>query len=126
MFATIAFAHILVSYFYPNIGTIIKNPSLALWIDTVQYLNETLIDWGNLNLTEATTYQFDNMTVVNTGNVALTVYVVTENLPSTWTLTWTANTTLLTKDAKTEAPLILTIPADATEWPTWGFYLNGE
>lgn len=113
----------LIQYWYPNTG-IINKPSLKLYIDTIYYPNETAIDWGSCDVNS--TYYFENMTVINTGNTNLTVYIIPAGLPSTWTLTWTGNDTFLMPTQKVEGELSLTIPASAATWPTWGFYLRGR
>ena len=106
----------LVKYYYPNIGTI---GSLTLYLNDVPYPDGTQINWG-------LTRTFSNMTVVNTGNVDLTAFITTENLPAGWILEWNRNNTLLMPNNKIEGWLNLTIPETETEWPSWGFYLIGE
>lgn len=116
-----AVAYVAIQYWFTNTGTI-ASPSLTIYINDI--LNETTIDWG---LCEAnSTYYFENMTVVNTGNTNLTVYIVVVDLPLDWILDWGGNETLLIPGAKVEGELALTIPASATSWPTWGFYLRGS
>jgi hypothetical protein len=120
-----AIGAVIVQQMYPNTGEI-ETPTglLALWLDSYYYANTTAINWGLCDA--GTVYQFDNMTIVNTGNVAMNVSIVTYGLPLTWSLKWAKNNTQLAPSAKTEAPLNLTIPSSATSWPDWGFWLKGE
>jgi len=110
-----------------NIGTI---GPLAMYLDTVQYYGDEPIDWGVCIPGEA--YIFDNMTVINIGEATLTVNLITEGLPEDWSLTWldsvgeTCDGTVLTTNEQVEGTLTLTIPDTATEWPTWGFYIEGN
>lgn len=129
-FAVAGFAlPLIVQYWHPNEGTI-GTPSLEMYLkDNTEvgnflYADTDPIQWGLCDA--GVTYYFENMTVVNTGNIELTVHIVTENLPTDWVLTWAGNDTLLAPDGKIEGQLELTIPAGATEWGEWGFYLTGE
>jgi len=121
-------AAVVIHYYYPNIGTI-SQASLTLYLNNKLYTNNTAINWTELNggsLDPGYTYTVENMTVVNTGNTPLTVYIVTEGLPADWTLSWQANDTLLNPSEQVSGWLNLTIPDTATDWPTWGFHLYGD
>jgi len=120
---TFAACAVLVEYWHPNTGTITA-PALELYIDDILYLNETALDWGPCEA--GYTYSIENMTVLNVGNTALTVSFVTEQLPVGWTLEWEPVTQIVQPDAQIGGWLNLTIPIDATEWGTWGFYIRGE
>jgi hypothetical protein len=117
-------ASVVLNLWYPNTGSIVQNPALEVYINGTPYANQTAVDWGAREAGQ--TYQFDNMTVKNSGTVALTILVVTEGLPTGWTLTWTANNTALNPGAKAEAPLQLSIPLSASSWGSWGFHIYGE
>lgn len=129
---TIALSAIIVQYLYPNLVTI-SSPSLELWLDAdstdgipaVKYPNETAIDWGMLDAGDS--YFFDNMTVLNTGNIPLTITITAYGLPEGWTLTWAGDGTLVDPTETVEGVLTLTVPEGATT-PTekWGFWINGE
>jgi len=123
LFIGMVVANSVIRYMYPNIGEIAE-PELKLYLNDKLYTNNTAIDWGTCY--PGCTYSFENMTVVNAGNTNLTVYIVTYGLPSDWTLQWQANNTLIQPNEMASGWLNLTIPENATEWPTWGFYLYGE
>ena len=116
-------AETLVSYYYPQDGEI-EGASLALYRNGVFCPNGTAGNWGVC--AKGTVQTVQNLTVVNTGNVNLTVSITTTGLPSDWLLEWQGNNTLLEPDWKVEAALSLTIPANATVWPEWAFSLNGD
>lgn len=133
--AVAAIADVIVNYQYPQVGEV-EGANLAMYIDNAFYPNGTAVQWGEpyvdrANIThymcEAGTVQsFNNLTVVNTGNMNLTVSITTTGLPSGWVLEWLGNNTLLEPDWKVEAALNLTIPTTATTWPVWSFSLNGN
>jgi hypothetical protein len=120
-------AAILFQYYYPAAGSI---AGLEMYVDGTLYPNGTELAWGSLQ--PSYEYTLGPVTVKNVGMKTLTVYIVSEGLPSTWTLTWTnqtfggGNATTLAPGQQTQAPLNLTVPATASSWPDWGIYLNGE
>jgi len=120
-FTTLGITSEVVKYYYPNDGSI-SNPILTVYINDILYLNNTAIDWGTCKAGKTYT---KNMTISNTGNINLTVTIMSTGLPKGWTLKWQANNTLLEPDFEIEDSLILTIPANATAWPTWGFWIYG-
>jgi len=99
-------------------------PSLAMYLDGTLKPNATAIDWGTCEA--GYTYTFENMTVLNTGDVAVNVSIVSTDLPGTWLLIWQGNNTQLEPASKIEGWLNLTIPVTAETWPSWAFSLNGE
>lgn len=101
----------IVTYIYPNKATVVS-ATLTQHLDGSPWSNGTMIDWGLVE--PDTTYQFDNLTVQNTGTKNLTAYIITPQLPNGWTYTWTANNTFLQPTMKVEAPLILYVHANAT------------
>lgn len=105
----------------PNTGQI---PSLTMYLNGTKTLNDTAIDWGLC--TPGYSYTFENMTVVNTGDVAFNVSIVSTDLPSTWLIQWQANNTRIEPAIQIEGWLNLTIPITAETWPTWAFSLIGE
>jgi hypothetical protein len=115
-------AETAVNYYYPNDGTI-TSYGLAMYLDGTLKPNGTTIDWGPCD--KGTVQSFSNVTVVNVGNVNLTVTITTTGLPADWVLEWQANNTLLEPNYEVEGWLNLTIPLTATVWPSWGFSLNG-
>jgi len=121
--ATVAAATIIIQYWYPNTGTIVDHPELTMRIEGTVWLNNTAIDWGACE--PGSTYLME-LNVTNTGNMSLTVQIIPYGLPSTWQLTWAYNNTLFAIGESKMANLELTIPSDATSWPTWGFYVNGN
>lgn len=121
--ATVAALDALVTYNYPQNGTI-ATASLAMYLDGDPYPNSTAVDWG---ICEAGyTYTIQNMTVVNMGTFNLTVNIVSSGLPVGWKVEWQRNDTFIASGQKTEGWLNLTIPATAKAWPTWSFSLNGN
>ncbi len=121
----IVVADILYSLYFPNTGEIVTPKSeLTAYLDGTLLTNETIIDWGKCE--PGGTYYFENFTVANTGDTTLTVTLRPTGLPSGWQLQWQGNATTLAPSEKTGGWLNLTIPPDATVWPDWGFWINGE
>lgn len=120
LFGVVAAATLTQMYF-PNTGEITV---LEIYLDNTLYSNGTAIDWGPCE--PDNTYYFENMTVINKGEVTLQVTIIPYNLPSDWILMWQHNNTVITTGTMKSGELNLTIPASATTWPEWGFYLNGE
>jgi hypothetical protein len=121
--AVAAIADTIINYQYPQDG-IIEGASLALYINGTLYPNGTTVNWGGCP--PGVTQSFSNVTVVNTGNVSLTVSITASPLPLGWNLQWEANNTFLEPYYAVEGWLNLTIPTTATEWPEWSFSLNGS
>jgi len=118
----VAIGQVLVQYWHPNIGTL--DTTLEMYLGGTQYGNTTAINWGLCE--PGLTHSIENMTVRNVGNTPLTVYIVTEGIPVDWILEWQVNNMEIQPDQQIEGWLNLTIPIDATEWGTWGFYIRGE
>jgi len=104
-----------------NVGQI---PSLTMYLDGDLKPNATAIDWGQCE--PGYTYTFPNMTVLNTGDVAYNVSLVTTDLPANWLIEWQRNNTFIEPSMKLEGWLNLTIPITAESWPSWAFTLQGE
>jgi len=121
--ATIAIADTLYRLYFPNTVTIVT-PKLTAYLDGTSLANGTTIDWGECE--PGYTYYFENFTVVNTGDTTLTVTLEPVGLPGGWQLQWQGNGTTLAPSEKVGGWLNLTIPSDATSWPSWGFYIKGE
>jgi len=121
--ATIAIAQTLYTLYFSNTGTIIT-PELKAYLDGTPLANGTTIDWEECE--PGYTYYFKNFTIVNTGDTTLTVILEPVGLPGGWQLQWQGNNTTLAPSEKAGGWLNLTIPSDATSWPSWGFYIKGE
>ena len=115
-------AQTVVNYYYPQDGTI-ASYSLELYFDGTLRSNGTALNWG---ICEKSIENSRNVTVVNTGDVNLTVSITTTNLPLGWILEWDANNTILPPDYCIKGWLNLTIPATETTWHAWAFSLNGN
>jgi len=122
--AAIAIADTLYTLYFPNTGTIVIKSEFKAYLDGTPLANETTIDWGECE--PGYTYYFENFTIVNTGGTPLTVTLEPVNLPSGWQLQWQGNDTILAPSEQVGGWLNLTIPSDATSWPSWGFYIKGE
>ena len=76
------------SFFFFNFsqdGTILP---ISAYVNNVFFANNSWINWGNMNGGIAETVNFS---VYNAGNIALNMSIVTNDLPSSWTETWTSN-----------------------------------
>lgn len=112
-------------YVIPQQATVEPTVNLDIYIDGTPWTNGTLLDWENVTAGE--TYCFQNLTVVNIGNVNVTVYLLAPDLPAGWTQTWTANATFLQPTEKVEADLTLTVDASAAcQTYSWNSYIRGE
>ena len=122
--ATIAIATTLYTLYFPNTGTIVVTSELQAYLDGTPLANGTTIDWEECE--PGSTYYFEDFTVVNTGGTTLTVILEPVGLPGGWQLQWQGNGTTLAPSEQVGGWLNLTIPSDATSWPSWGFYIKGE
>ena len=95
-----------------------------MYLDGTLKPNATAIDWGTCEA--GYTYTFENMTVLNTGDIAVNVSIVSTDLPANWFIEWQRNNTLIEPSAKVEGWLNLTIPVTAETWIPWGLSLIGE
>ena len=91
----------------------ITSAKITMYLDEVEWANNTLIDWGTAAADEY--LWFNNFTVANTGSENLTVHLITQNLPSGWSMMWQSNNTYLPVGSMTYAALQLQVSAAATE-----------
>jgi hypothetical protein len=101
-----------ITQMYSQTGNVLE-PSLELWIDGVQFAANSTLDWEDVE--KGASYYYENMTVVNTGNVNFTVMWIVD-LPVGWGQTWSpANNTVLFAGEKVSAELTLTVSASASK-----------
>lgn len=103
----------------------VSNATLVTYVDGKQWTNGTLLNWTTVD--PGATY-YCNLTVQNTGNVNVTVYLIVDGLPLGWTETWTGNATLLMPNESVSGDLDLTVPVDAVKGAkcNWDSYIKGE
>lgn len=95
-----------------------------MYLEGTLTANATTIDWGLCE--QGCSYTFENLTILNTGDVAVNVSIVSSDLPMDWLLVWQGNNTQVEPAQKIDGWLNLTIPVTAETWPVWSFSLNGE
>jgi len=106
-------------------GTIEIAMGLEVYLDNELLTNQSTIAWGNMK--RGNTYQFDNLTIKNIGNVNTKVILIVLNLPLNCIQTWSANNTVLVPNKKVEAPLVLNIGYDAVPGSyNWNLIINTE
>ena len=107
---------------HPNTGNVPEAVGVSLRLNGNTFANGASVDWGVLH--EGT--QQHVLNVENVGNVAFTVTVTTESLPSGWTQTWTQEGATVTPGASVSGNLVLTIPADPEAGDyTWSMTVTG-
>lgn len=111
----------LVTYLHPMTATI-TDISLTRTLDSTLLADDDPIDWGIVE--PDSTYQFDDLTVENTGNVDANVTILSPLLPAGWTLTWTMNNTVIAPAASLSAPLILYVASDAVLGQVYSWNCN--
>ena len=109
------------NYYYPQDGNF-GSYNLELYFDDILYANGTTIQWGTCEKGE----NLRNLTIVNTGDINLTVSITTTDLPLEWILEWNANNTLLKPSYEVKGCINLTIPQTENTWHAWAFSLNGN
>jgi uncharacterized repeat protein (TIGR01451 family) len=113
--------------YYPSQVYITGELNLTAYLDGVEWINGTTIDWGNMSIGETKSFAFD---VKNTGNIPLTVFLQLENFPPsnlTATCTWTANQTTINPNEWANGTLSLTIDdAIGNQTYTWSNWLCGS
>ena len=102
----------------------IKNPSpLLIYVKGTLMENATdIIDWEDVEPSSVNTC---NLTVVNNGTSTLIVYFITVNLPSGFTETWTANSTILLPTKAAVGTLTLTVSSVEGSY-SWDSYVTWE
>jgi len=113
-------APLVQQWLIPQTATI-SNVSYTMYIDSVLWTNNTLLDWGPLDPGASYTC---NLTIVNTSNVNATFYLLTDTLPVGWSESWTANATLLEPTQVASGDWTLTVdvaavPGDSYNWNSW-------
>lgn len=107
------------TYYHPHEGTIAQ-VSLAEYYDGTPYANGTTVSWGS-SLLAGQTYN-KTYRVHNTGTVTCQVVMTVKNLPQNWNLTWAGNNTILDAGEDVTGMLQLTIPTNATAFPSFQTY----
>lgn len=95
----------------------ISGLNLEMYMDDVQWANNTLYDWGLIGAGDTKT--ISNFTVANTGTVTYTVTVHSDNLPVGWSLVWSADGATVNPDEYTWGSLQLSTATDAIPGQTY-------
>ena len=100
----------LKEYYFPSTGTILPKTEATIYVEGVPRSNNTLIDWGTMQLGETLVYNF---TVQNTGTTTFNVSLWIEAVPIGISYVWTANNTVLSPGEYAKADLELTVSISA-------------
>lgn len=105
---------------HPSEAEVPETYGLTEYLDDQLMSNGSKWSWGNV--TPGVTYT-KNLTVVNSGNSQVTVYLRVSGLPDGWSLTWTGNNTVLQPQKAAVGNLDLSVPGNATgqkyQWDSW-------
>ena len=114
--ATITYALWTETLVMPQQATI-PDPTVRMWLEQVEWFNETTCQWGDITPGQSYT---KNFTVQNTGVTNITAYITVENLSLEWTLTWSQDNALINPNKSVVGDLVLMVPWNATsgtyEW----------
>jgi len=118
-------AVVVQQFLIPSTATV-TNVGLQVYIDNELWVNGTELDWSPVE--PNSTYYFSNLTALNSGSVNFTVTLTAPNLPTDWTLTWTANGTVLAPNQMAQAELTLYVPVNvvAGQTYTWDMWINAD
>jgi len=120
---TVASGTVYISLYYPGSADIPENPELTVYLDSVLWANTTAIAWGSVS--PGQNYA-KNLTVVNTGNIGVTVILRVQGLPSGWSLNWLANQTAVNPGEAATGTLSLSVPIEALAGShTWDQWIEG-
>jgi hypothetical protein len=112
---------------YPNTANVNQITDIQAYVNSVQWANNTPIDWGPVD--RDTTYS-KNFEVKNNGNVAIShgyLLVIVNGLPLGWTETYSLNGTYVDLDPQmsVSGTLDLYVPFDAVPGPAdWTMSLS--
>jgi len=119
---TVAAATVYYMLHYPQQVTV-QPYGTEVYVDTLPYSNNTVIDWGTLYTNSTTSKQLDVKNIGNTVYVRLHV----QGLPPEWSLTWAKNNTLLNHGEWANGTLTLSIPTGAYNGTyTWDSWITAE
>jgi hypothetical protein len=118
----LVFALPITRYYFQNRANV-KSTLLTFQLDSVEWANNTLMDWGDVQKGATYTKTF---TAHNAGTNAANVYLMS-SLPAGWSMFWAQNGTLLTPDATASGDLQMTTAADASEGVSfWDVWVNAQ
>lgn len=121
--AAISIGAAVQQYLLPGKVTISSVP-LAMYVDGVEWINGTAIDYGEGPANSTFTKE---LSVQNLGSLNCTLYLYLINLPAGWSESWTANATFTEPNEWANGTLTLTVPAGATDGTySWDRYLIGK
>jgi len=110
-FASVAFASITLYYKMPMSATVVKSPSITIYLDNATWINGTDVDWGNFTAGQSKQKSLD---IYNTGNVALQITIQNAGVPQDWSLTYTRNGTVVNPLEWLNGTLTLTVASTAS------------
>jgi len=106
--------------YFPHEAVVVPpSPQVKVYVDAQAYANGTKISWNPVEPGKSYT---KSLQVENTGNVRVKVTLIVEGLPAGWSLTWTANGSILEVGGKCAGNMTLTVPSGASgpyEWHSW-------
>jgi hypothetical protein len=123
IFLTLVTAGLIATQTIPSDGTVTSAANIGAYTDSDCTQNCTHISWGTLNPDSTTS---KTVYVKNTGTVALTLSMATENWTPTdaddyLTLTWDQQNTVLDASQSVPANLTLTVAADTGDLTNFSF-----
>jgi len=123
---TLTFAVTTILYNIPNTGTIVASPYLRLYYDkdcTLEYLNNTNVDWGTLTIGS----NIHHWWVKNTGNCNITLTLTILSFPSGWSLSWNYTGQILEPSQVLHILMQLQVPSGALKGAyTWTYRIGAE
>ena len=108
-----------VLYFPQEAVVLPPSPEVSVYVDGQPWSNGTKISWNPVEPGKSYT---KNLEVENVGNTTVKVFLMISGLPEGWSLTWSANGSILHAGEKCSGYLTLTVPPDASgpyEWDSW-------
>ena len=106
------------NYLHPMTSTV-ASVTLTRVLDGTPLADDEPIDWGLVE--PDTTYQFDNLTVLNTGNKDASIMLTAPDLPAGWALTWVGNHTILRPAEWVGGSIELYVASDAIAGTTYSW-----
>jgi len=103
------------------------NPSMLVYLGGDLLADNELLSWDEIIV--GVEYYMDNLTVRNTGDCNIMVFLIQENFPSGWIQTWentTASVNGTTLQPNTQVSGNLTLTANSVGTESWNSYVVAE
>ena len=111
-------------YEMPMTATVTETAELNIYVNDTAWSNGTAVDWGYV---QAGKSYIKYLSIKNTGNVPLQIWITAEGLPTGWSLSYDQQNSIVQPGSWLNGTLTLTVPeAASTATYSWTVYIHAS